>query len=326
MSARLSARVRDALNLIAFVRQRGGRAHVRDIKQELGLAAARVRELIETATMAGRAPFGPDDLIDAYIERDWVHVDIALDFGRPIRLSRSEALALAIAMRALMGGGDLGHAAARALDKLRAAMSAGARDAVDAAETRVAFEGDDAGIAGRVARLRDAQRRCRAVDIEYYTASRDAMTRRRVRPYALIQHLGQWYLVGRDSLRRDVRMFKVERIKSVAVTDEAFDVPSGFKVERYRRSGKLLVGRVDEARVRFTGRAARVVREEWPPDSVEDAADGAVVGRLHFAALEGVADWLLAHGGDAEVLEPPELREAVARRARQALALYGDGA
>ena len=321
--SRIDKRLREVLHLIAYLR-RNPAAHITDVAAALGMPPGATRELIELATLCGRAPFDPGDLIDIHIDhKQRVHLQLDQRLGRPVRLSRPEALALVIALKALCGEGDLGPAAASALDKLRHALTAEVAAGVAALESRFAFEGDDAGVAERFHTLRRGMNERRAVELEYYTASRDAMSERTLRVFAMVQHLGQWYAVGRDSLRQEIRMFKVERIKRVALTGETFEIPASFKPERYRKDGKLLMGRrYREARVRFRQPSARIVREEWPPELVADAGDGDVIGTLHYVAHEGLANWLLAHAGAAEVLDPPELRAAVAARAREVLALY----
>lgn len=323
MSTRIDRRLREVLHLIAFLRRNPG-AHVKELATALGTTPKATRELIELATMCGVAPFDPSDLIEIVVDdRDRVHLELDQRLGEPVQFSRSEALALVVALRALASEGDLGPAADRVLVKLRAALSVAVADGVADVESRIVFEGDDAGIAGRFETLRRGMDEGRAVDIVYYTASRDAVSTRRLRPFALLQHLGHWYAVGHDSARKEIRVFRVERVKEATLTDQRFEIPSSFKAERYRKKGKLLVGRRhSEAWVLFREPAARVVREEWPADLIDVRDDGTVVGTLHYAALEGIANWLLAHGAAAEVLEPAELRDVVAARARATLAQY----
>lgn len=326
MSVLADRRLRELLHLLAYLRKHPG-AHLRDLAAALGMTPKAARGLIEQATMCGVAPFDPSDLIEIVIDdRDRVHLELDQRLGEPVQLSRPEALSLVVALRALGSEGDLGPAAGRVLAKLRAALSAPVADQVADMESRLAFEGDDAGVAGRLATLRRGLEERHAVDIVYYTASRDELTSRRLRPYALLQHLGHWYAVGRDSLRKEIRIFRLERIKEATLTDEAYDIPASFKPERYRKKGKLLVGRsYREARVLFRDPVARVVREEWPAELIELRDDGSVVGTLHYVALEGIANWLLAHGAAAEVIDPPELRDAVRDRARCALERYRTG-
>ena len=58
---------------------------------------------------------------------------------------------------------------------------------------------------------------------------------RRVAPYGLFLLSGQWYLVGFDSLRSDVRVFAVARIGELTSTEEPFTLPDDFSVERWRQ-------------------------------------------------------------------------------------------
>jgi len=52
--------------------------------------------------MSGLPPYGPGDLIDVDFQGDRVTVTMADYFGRPLRLSRSEALALYLRGTALL--------------------------------------------------------------------------------------------------------------------------------------------------------------------------------------------------------------------------------
>jgi proteasome accessory factor C len=323
MSELTIRRVRDILHLISYVHRHPG-AHVSDVAKSLGVPPSKVRALIEHATMCGKAPFDPADLIEIAIDaKGRLHLEFDQRLGEPLRLSRQEAIAFVVALRTLREDGELGGAADSALDKLKAAISKPAASVVEEVESRIALESETGGITKHLRALRRGLDEGRAVDIVYYSSSRDAVTQRRLRTFALLQHLGQWYAVGRDSLRKEIRIFKVERIKEAELSAERYEIPSSFKPERYRRKGKLLVGRrYREARVRFRNAAARIVREEWPKRLVEEGREGDVVGILHYTSEQGLANWLLAYGGDAEVLEPPEMRHAMAARAEAALAHY----
>ena len=78
--------------------------------------------------------------------------------------------------------------------------------------------------------------------------------------------------------------------------------------------------------VRFApGAASAYVRERiWSADQTMDAdEDGRLV--LHFTArnIDEVVSWVLSFGPQAEALAPERLREAVARTAAEAAAMYG---
>jgi predicted DNA-binding transcriptional regulator YafY len=73
----------------------------------------------------------------------------------------------------------------------------------------------------------------RTVQMRYYSASRDATNRRDVDPYHLWHTPGALYLVGYCHLRRDVRLFAVDRIRSLTITNRPCQMPLGFDLEAY---------------------------------------------------------------------------------------------
>jgi predicted DNA-binding transcriptional regulator YafY len=73
------------------------------------------------------------------------------------------------------------------------------------------------------------------VDMVYWTAGRNETTQRAVDPYDLVLIEDGWYAVGYCHLRAAVRMFAVQRVRSVRDTGEAFDRPADFRLEDYMK-------------------------------------------------------------------------------------------
>jgi predicted DNA-binding transcriptional regulator YafY len=46
--------------------------------------------------------------------------------------------------------------------------------------------------------------------------------------YGLVQHLGGWYAAGWCHLREDVRVFRLDRVQSLATEPETFERPADF--------------------------------------------------------------------------------------------------
>ena len=65
----------------------------------------------------------------------------------------------------------------------------------------------------------------RTAQIRYFSASRGTGTRREVDPYRLWYAGGGLYLIGYCHLRKDVRLFAVERIRSITLTDHPYQAP-----------------------------------------------------------------------------------------------------
>lgn len=87
---------------------------------------------------------------------------------------------------------------------------------------------------GRTRRLlEDAFERGRAAEIEYFVASRNEWTTRRVEISDVYEAEGTWYLSGYCRLRDDFRHFRLDHVRTVRVLDDedAEGAPDPFKEE-----------------------------------------------------------------------------------------------
>jgi predicted DNA-binding transcriptional regulator YafY len=163
----------------------------------------------------------------------------------------------------------------------------------------------------------------RRVEMVYWTAGRASTAVRRLDPYKLALFNEGWYALGYCHTRRAVRMFAIQRVKSVRETGETFDRPGDFSVEDYMKgSFRLIKGDGDHRVVlRFRPEAAVWVAERtWHSSQVEELqADGGLVIRFHVNDLRELKRWVMAWGLDCEVLEPRELRALVAQELREML-------
>jgi predicted DNA-binding transcriptional regulator YafY len=170
----------------------------------------------------------------------------------------------------------------------------------------------------------------RRLELEYWTASRDEVTRRQVDPYHLTLIESDWYLIGYCHLRQCVRMFSVVRVRSAGETGETFERPGDFSVQAYLgNSFRAVRGEGPGYRValRFTpGSAGRIAEKSWHrSQEAERTADGGLVLRLEVSELVEVKRWVLFWGADCEVLEPAELREQIVEELRRLREVYGEG-
>lgn len=175
--------------------------------------------------------------------------------------------------------------------------------------------------------LLNAVARQRTVRIRYYTLERASEGDREVDPYGLVFHEGAFYLVGRCHVRSQVRTFLLDRIRAVAETGKVFVMPEGFSVkDHFRQAWGLIRGAaLETVRARFAPRVARIIREgRWHESQrIEDGPGGSVILTVKVAGTTEIRRWLLGFGADAEVIEPPDLRNSIAREAAALTALYG---
>jgi predicted DNA-binding transcriptional regulator YafY len=164
--------------------------------------------------------------------------------------------------------------------------------------------------------------RSRTVQIRYFSASRNATSRRNVDPYRLWYAQGALYLIGYCHLRKDVRLFAVDRIRAITVTSQPCQLPLGFDVDEYVANALLVMrGAPIEVRLRFDRSAAPWVRDrEWHRSQrLEPARGGALVMTLKVADTPELVGWILSFGSRVKVLAPEPIRKRVEEEARKIL-------
>jgi proteasome accessory factor B len=146
---------------------------------------------------------------------------------------------------------------------------------------------------------------------------------RLIDPYHLANINGEWFLFAYDHWRKDIRTFVPARIKSLQRTGRNFVRPQKFSLEKtLRDSFGVHSGQgVFEVMIRFNEIAADYIREKrWhPSQEVRELPEGGLELRLKLSSLGEVERWVLSWGGNAVVLQPPELIAAVKRAAQAVL-------
>lgn len=153
---------------------------------------------------------------------------------------------------------------------------------------------------------------------------------REVAPLGLVLKAGDWYLVA--AVDSDVRTYRVGAIQSIAVRDEVARRPEGFALAAHWADA---VARFEDrlrsraARVRLSPLGWRLLHEQQPSVAAtaeaHAAAPDAAGWRDTVLAVEqgeqALRD-LLRLGAEVEVLDPPELRRALAEEAARIVALH----
>ena len=161
-----------------------------------------------------------------------------------------------------------------------------------------------------------AQRLRRKVLIRYKSLSSNRTQERRIHPYHVFNHRGDWYVAAWDEPRQEVRLFALHRIRRATPTTESYEVPRDFSFETYMADA-FGVQKGDEpvaVAVRFAPRQARWIRERrWHKSArVQEELNGGLVLHLRIAETSEIKRWVLQFGSEAEVLKPASLRRAVA--------------
>ncbi len=223
------------LGVVPWVVEQDG-AHLDDIAARFDYPREQLLEDLEQRLFfVGVHPFTPDTLIEVRIEDGIVDIQYADWFSQPMRLSPDEATRLLAAGRSVLymtGGsgrtatGDDDGAAplVRALAKLTLSLGSEGADGADYVEVCLGHAPSHT-----LTGLRGAISARRQIEIEYYSQGRDVMTTRTVDPARLLSHDGVWYLFGWCHRAGAERVFRVDRIRTLAVlaSEAQVDLPAG---------------------------------------------------------------------------------------------------
>jgi len=173
--------------------------------------------------------------------------------------------------------------------------------------------------------VNDAVIKNRRVEIVYYTMSRRKMTQRRVAPYRIWFHDGTFYLIGHCSLKNEVRIFALDRIKMIRTMAETFTIPDDFDTDQFMAdSFGVFVGEPATVRIWFAPQIAGYIREKvWhTSQEIHEQKDGSVIFEAKVAGTAEIKLWVLSWGSQATVLAPESLQAEIRTEAARMLERY----
>jgi predicted DNA-binding transcriptional regulator YafY len=239
----------------------------------------------------------------ASLEGDRVRVDKELfgdTFRRPPRLTPLEARAIRLALEFV--GPMIAAEANTPLERVRRKLEEtfGEFELAQTPERPIASQEEDL-----VRKLADAVMRHRLVRIEYTDAEGET-TKRVIEPYGFERELPNWYLFSWDPRKGGgERSFRLDRIRAVEILPETFEPRPGLRFRKLED--------VQTARVLYSGPTARLRIER----GATPLSRGHALEDLRVGSAEWLVGEILSHRGEAEVLEPANLRREVLRGAKR---------
>jgi predicted DNA-binding transcriptional regulator YafY len=236
----------------------------------------------------------------------------------PLLLDPDEAVAVAVSLRLAAGGtvAGVGEAALRALSKLDQVLPSRLRAQVSAVhDSTIMLTRDSPESPVEPEVLMTLARACR--DREHVTADyvdrAGTPTRRRLEPYQLVTTGRRWYVMAYDRDRQDWRSLRLDRMTDVRAVGSTFTPREAPDAAAFIRRSISASPYRYVARVRYFA-PYNVVVQHFSPGSATVEADGSdtCVVTAGGDDVERVALYLAMVGVDFEVLDPPEVANAVA--------------
>lgn len=303
------------LSIVPYLLEHGS-VSVESLSEQFRVSQAEVRKLVRTIGTAGvpgeTRTYQHEDLFDidwtAFEERDTVTLISAVAINNTPRFSPPELAALLAGLHLLKETlpDHLSQVAQNAAEKL-ATLTGG--ETTDALPVSVSTE----PISDTVRLLSRGAQEQRRVHFTY-AARTGERSARRVEPVLVTQEGGSWYLRGYCLTRNAMRIFRVEAISDLTLTD----APA-------TQLGTMQPQKDDVARW-FGTEGTFTVRNEllyltqrWEPRIVETKPDGWTVVTVSLVSEESAIEFVSLAPGAIQAVSPEPVREAVRQWALQQL-------
>jgi len=173
--------------------------------------------------------------------------------------------------------------------------------------------------------LQKAIAKKRKVQLRYGSLFEDEEITTILSPFHLRYHNRGWYVVGKSSLHKSLRTFKLNRIKELRVLKKCFIDSEGFRVDEYlgRAWSMIPEGRIYDVKLRFLPKVAKNVAEvQWhSTQELTRNQDGSATIEFRVDGLGEIIWWVLGYGDQVQILAPAVLRHRAVKMAENMIKL-----
>jgi len=188
---------------------------------------------------------------------------------------------------------------------------------------RIGFHDPGSGVFRKVA---EGTLRKRRLSITYHGRSQDQDMEREVSPQRLSYYRDNWYMDAYCHLRNGLRLFALDRIVKIALTDKKAKKMAEKELDDYYATSYGIFAGAPKhvAKLRFSSEVAQwVSRERWHPKQAgKTVADGSHELEIPYSDSRELVMDILRYGPDVVVLAPDELRKEVVEKMKKALGRY----
>lgn len=221
------------------------------------------------------------------------------------------------------------------LEKIHAALPHSIRrrmDALSAVYGSAAIPAKNfARHAATIDRLASAAVNGKRTQIEYHGLNRNERGTRIVEPYAVYfdPDGATLKLIGKDLKRREIRVFSIDRVRSVETTDAKFIRPPDFDLREYLQENCFngIHGAPVTIRLKARGITARIFAERQfhPSQKIiqrkqrRGTSEETITIEMRVAEGRGLERFILGWLPDVEVVSPAELRQSIKKTLEMSL-------
>ncbi|MGN0563810.1 MAG: helix-turn-helix transcriptional regulator [Candidatus Heritagella sp.] len=165
-------------------------------------------------------------------------------------------------------------------------------------------------LAPKIVEIRTAIEEAKELKFRYFSPKGESL--RCIEPYYLIFRWSSWYVWGWCTAREDYRLFKLNRMDNLCVSDRRFAKRAAPLPDL--RNERIFPGGL-RVKIRFAPDCKWRLVEEFGVDSFQTQGDGTLLFCADYTDKENLLSWLLSFREKAELLEPEEIRQELYRSA-----------
>lgn len=175
-----------------------------------------------------------------------------------------------------------------------------------------------ASLTTKIDSIRQAISNQKIITFQYYYSKGESL--RKIEPYLLIFKWSSWYVYGFCLIRGDYRLFKLNRLWDLQLTNNHFslrEIPAENKdFDRFFSDEPIHFSGLFDESVKY-----RLV-EEYGVESFETVTDGKLLLNRDFVDYQNMLSWVLGFGDKVVVLKPQCLIEEIRQQAKKVLTFY----
>lgn len=176
--------------------------------------------------------------------------------------------------------------------------------------------------------IREAVLNLKKIKVYYKKYDADA-SERILRPYGVVVKDSEWYMAAFCETKNDLRIFKCSRIESVEVMEESFIIPRDFDLEKFWESSKQQfvkksLGRANPdfypVKVKLKEKYKSLLKGFSISSSIQ--SENKWIYDIDMLSFETACSVIFPLSDRIEVLEPPELRDYILKKAEKIIDFY----
>lgn len=188
---------------------------------------------------------------------------------------------------------------------------------------RILLEDTPAGSNIFLPEITTAMRENRRLSITYQNYEMQTAREFEIEPYALRYFGRRWYVLAHTDFHNSLRLYALDRMKDVKISDKLFKLPEDFSAEDYfsRYFGVIVTdGKAENIQLKTTDTRAKYLRSLPLHRSQKEIASN--LFELHLVLTDDFINAVRAMGTEVEVLGPKWLRKRLLQEAKDMVKKY----